>query len=156
MLDARYLAASTKRGRPSAAPPLWSPLWMGLAGVQASSIKHQASSSKHQALRNWALDSGKKFRNLLFRSEERRVGKECLHTFEKTCQTHPPREAAFGRLHKWGAAFGRPPFVEPFVDESGRCSSIKHQASSIKHQASSIKHQESRIKNQVLINQLMI
>ena len=33
---------------------------------QASSIKHQASSSKHQALRNWALDSGKKLRNLAF------------------------------------------------------------------------------------------
>ena len=43
------------------------------------------------------------------------------------------KEAAFGRLHKGGAAFGRPPFVEPFVDVSGRCSSIKHQASSTKH-----------------------
>ena len=30
---------------PKAAPPLW----MGLASVQASSIKHQASSIKHQA-----------------------------------------------------------------------------------------------------------
>jgi len=53
---------------------------MGLAGVQASSIKHQASSlkpqassikhqassSKYRTLRNWALDSGKKLRNLAF------------------------------------------------------------------------------------------
>ena len=37
------------------------PLWMGLAGAQASSskqasgIKQQASSTKQQALRNWAL-----------------------------------------------------------------------------------------------------
>ena len=44
-------------GRP---PPLWNPLWMGLAGVQASSskqqasIRHQAASIKHQAARNWA------------------------------------------------------------------------------------------------------
>ena len=64
-----------------------------------------------------------------------------------TCQTHPQREAAFGRLHKGGAAFGRPPFVEPFVDGSGRCSSIKQQAAS-KHQASSSKHQASSIKHQ--------
>ncbi len=44
----------------------------------------------------------------------------------------PIKEAAFGRLHK-GGGLRPPPFVEPFVDGSGRCSSIKHQASSIKH-----------------------
>ena len=43
---------STKGGRPKAAPPFVEaaegrlPLWMGLAGVQASSTKHQASSIK--------------------------------------------------------------------------------------------------------------
>ena len=59
-------------------PPLWHPLCMALAGVQASGIKHQASSlkpqassSKHQAANIehseiWALDSGKKLRNLAF------------------------------------------------------------------------------------------
>ena len=52
---------STKGGRPKVAPPLlrrpkaFLPLWMGLAGVQASSskqqasIRHQAASIKHQA-----------------------------------------------------------------------------------------------------------
>ena len=37
------------------------------------------------------------------------------------------------------SVFGRPPFAEPFVDGSGRCSSIKQQAAS-KHQAASIEH----------------
>ena len=63
-----------------------------------------------------------------------------------TYQTHPRREAAFGRLHTGGLAFGRPPFVEPVVDGSGRCSIIKHQAAS-KHQASSSKHQASSRKH---------
>ena len=35
--------------------------------------------------------------------------------------------------------------MEPFVDGSGRCSSIKQQAS-IRHQAASIKHQAASIK----------
>ena len=35
-----------------------------------------------------------------------------LHTFEKTCQTHPQREAAFGRLHK-GGGLQRPPLWNP-------------------------------------------
>ena len=39
-----------------------------------------------------------------------------------------------------GGGLRPPPFVEPFVDGSGRCSSIKQQAAS-KHQASSSKHQ---------------
>ena len=51
----------------------------------------------------------------------------CLNT----CQTHPQREAACGRLHKG----------------SGRCPSIKHQASSSKQQAAS-KHQASSSKHQ--------
>jgi len=48
------------------------PLQMGMAGVpassskQASGITQQASSIKQQAFRNWALDSGKKLRNLVF------------------------------------------------------------------------------------------
>ena len=56
------------------------------------------------------------------------------------CQPHPQRGGGL-----------RPP---PFVDGSGRCSSItqqaasKHQASSSKHQASSIKQQASSIKHQ--------
>ena len=28
------------------------------------------------------------------------------------------KEAAFGRLHKRGAAFGRPPFVDSFIEAS--------------------------------------
>ena len=36
------------------------------------------------------------------------VGNECLHTFEKICQTHPQREAAFGRLHKGGRPSAAP------------------------------------------------
>ena len=35
-----------QRGAAFGRPPLWNPLWMGLAGVQASSTKHQASSIK--------------------------------------------------------------------------------------------------------------
>jgi len=49
------------------------------------------------------------------------------------------------KTKKGGAAFGRPPFVESFVDGSGKCSSIKQQAPS-KHQASSSKHQAASIK----------
>ena len=41
------------------------------------------------------------------------LGAWCL----STCQTHPQREAAFGRLHK-GGGLRPPPFVETFVDEA--------------------------------------
>ena len=66
-----------------------------------------------------------------------------------TCQTHPQKEAAFGRQHTGRAAFGRSPVEKPFVEEPSRCSNIKQQAAgkqqtSSRHQAACIQHQAAR------------
>ena len=59
------------------------------------------------------------------------LGAWCLNT----CQTHPQREAAFGRLHKGGGGLRPPP---PLWNPL--CMGLAGvQASSTKHQASSIK-----------------
>ena len=78
MLACRFLLDAWTPARPThngfhkgGAAKAACPFWMGLAGVQESSSKqqatskHQASSSKQQALRNWALRLWQRIHKLL-------------------------------------------------------------------------------------------
>jgi len=58
------------------------PLWMGLAGVQASSIKHQASSIKHQAssIKHQASSIKHQASSFCFVTNQHTAGVEALST----------------------------------------------------------------------------
>ena len=60
-----------------------------------------------------------------------------LFDASKTCQTHPQREATFGRFHK-GSGLRPPPFCGTTCEWVWQQAASKHQASSSKHQAAYI------------------